>query len=72
MYTNKGSQEEMDSRSRLVAKGCKGGDNDRDDLLAGIPPLEAKRLLLSRAMTRRRGGRRRKLSLSDARKAHLN
>ena len=62
----------MEVRSRLVARDFKGGDKDRDDLFAGSPPLEAKRLLLSRAATRRRDGRRRKLMFVDARKAHLN
>ena len=41
----------MEVRSRLVARDFKGGDKDRDDLFAGSPPLEAKRLLLSRAAT---------------------
>ncbi len=36
------------------------------------PPLEAKRMLLSRAATRRRDGKMRKLLFVDARKAHLN
>ena len=62
----------MEVRSRLVARDFKGGDKDRDDLFAGSPPLEAKRLLLSRAATRRKDGRRRKLMFIDARKAHLN
>ena len=63
---------DMVVRSRLVARDFKGGDKDRDDLFAGTPPLEATRLLLSRAVTRRGDGRRRKLTFIDARKAHLN
>jgi hypothetical protein len=72
--TNKGGWDlvSMLIRSRLVARDFKGGDKDRDDLFAEIPPLEAKRMLLSRAATRRRDGRMRKLLFIDARKAHLN
>ena len=72
--TNKGGEEEedMEVRSRMVARDFKGGDKDRDDLFAGSPPLEAKRLLVSRAATRRRDGLRRKLLFIDVRKAHLN
>eukprot|EP00973_Karenia_brevis_P087927 12195583-Karenia_brevis.AAC.1 len=40
-------------RSRMVAKSYKGADKGRDDLFAETPPLEAKRLLMSRAVTRR-------------------
>ena len=66
------SGEGMVVRSRLVARDFKGGDKDRDDLFAGSPPLEAKRMLLSRAVTRMVDGRVRKLMFVDARKAHLN
>ena len=59
-------------RSRLVAREFKGDDSGRDDLFAGTPPLEAKRMLFSRAVSRTKGGRFRKLLLIDARKAHLN
>jgi hypothetical protein len=70
--TNKGGPGEMMVRSRLVARDFKGGDKDRDDLFAETPPLEAKRMLLSRAATMREDGRWRKLLFVDARKAHLN
>ena len=70
--TNKGVLPEFEVRSRLVARDFKGGDKDRDDLFAETPPLEAKRLLLSRAATKRRDGQWRKLLFIDARKAHLN
>eukprot|EP00973_Karenia_brevis_P017813 2447707-Karenia_brevis.AAC.1 len=46
-----------DIRSRMVAKNYKGNDKGRDDLFAETPPLEAKRLLMSRAMTKRDDGR---------------
>ena len=59
--TNKGGLDDWDIRSRLVARDFKGGDKGRDDLFAETPPLEAKRMLLSRAATRRRGGKTRKL-----------
>ena len=49
---NKGTPDEMVIRCRLVARDFKGGDKDRDDLFAETPPLEAKRMLLSRAATR--------------------
>ena len=69
---NKGGEDKMEVRSRLVARDFKGNDKDRDDLFAGTPPLEAKRMLLSRAATRRTDGKQRKLLFIDARKAHLN
>eukprot|EP00973_Karenia_brevis_P039756 5487493-Karenia_brevis.AAC.1 len=59
-------------RSRMVAKNYKGRDKGRDDLFAEPPPLEAKRLLMSRAMTKRVDGRCRKLMFIDVKKAHLN
>ena len=59
--TNKGDDYDLEweIRSRLVARDFKGGEKHRDDLFAETPPLEAKRLLLSRAMTKRVDGRRR-------------
>jgi hypothetical protein len=62
-------------RCRLVARDFKGkGERDREDLFAATPPLEAKRILISRVVTRRkrRGRGVRKLMFIDARKAHLN
>jgi hypothetical protein len=59
-------------RSRSVARDFKGNDKDRDDLFAATPPLEAKRLLISRAATRVNGRLTRKLLFIDAKKAHLN
>eukprot|EP00973_Karenia_brevis_P077974 10832168-Karenia_brevis.AAC.1 len=56
----------------MVAKNYKGGDKGRDDLFAETPPLEAKRLLMSRAMTKRTDGRYRKLMFVDVKKAHSN
>ena len=56
-------------RCRLVARDFKGGDKDRDDLFAETPPLEGKRLLVSRAATRRKDGKWRKLMFVDVKKA---
>ena len=72
--TNKGKDGEWDVRCRLVARDFKGGDKGRDDLFAETPPLEAKRMLFSRAASRPRGrkGDWRKLMFIDVRKAHLN
>jgi len=70
--TNKGGNGEILIRSRLVARDFKGKDNDRNDLFAGTPPLEAKKMLFSRAVTRRKDRTFRKLLFIDARKAHLN
>ena len=70
--TNKGGPDKMDIRCRLVARDFKGRDKDRDDLFAETPPLEGKRMLMSRAVTRTKGKGTRKLMFIDARKAHLN
>ena len=69
---NKGAPDRMEVRSRLVARDFKAGDKDRDDLFAETPPLEAKRMLFSRAATRSKKGSRRKLLFIDAKKVHLN
>eukprot|EP00973_Karenia_brevis_P034561 4768027-Karenia_brevis.AAC.1 len=52
--TNQAWPDGMEVRCRVVARDFKGGDKGRDDLFAETPPLEAKRLLLSRALTRMR------------------
>ena len=48
------------------------GEKDREDLFAATPPLEAKRMLMSKATTRWKKGGIRKMMFIDARKAHLN
>lgn len=60
------------TRSRLVARDFRGGDRHRDDLFAATPPLEAIRVLISRAATETPSRRRRKMMFVDAKKAHLN
>eukprot|EP00973_Karenia_brevis_P039510 5453174-Karenia_brevis.AAC.1 len=62
----------MEVMCKVVARDFKGGDKGRDDLFAETPPPEAKRMLFSRAVSRRADGRVRKLMFVDARKAHLN
>ena len=62
-------------RSRLVArdfKGKGGGKEKEDSLYASTPPLEALRMLCSKAAAPGRNGRLRKMLFMDARKAHLN
>ena len=54
--TNTGGKGEFLIRSRLVARDFKGKDNDRDDLFAGTPPLEATKMLFSRAVTKKKDG----------------
>ena len=62
-------------RCRLVARYFKNKkEKDPEKLFAATPPLEAKRALFSRAVTRRKkkGTGPRKLLFVDARKPHLN
>ena len=61
-------------RRRLGARDFKGKDEkDRENLFAATPPLELKRVLMSKAVTRRKKRHGiRKLLFIDARKAHLN
>ena len=46
---NKGDEENKEYRSRLVAQEIKR--DKRDDLFAATPPLEAKKMLFSLAVT---------------------
>eukprot|EP00973_Karenia_brevis_P024491 3378904-Karenia_brevis.AAC.1 len=71
--TNKAHMKgKFEVRSRMVARNFKGGDKDRDDLFAETPALEAKRLLMSRALTSRKDGRSTTLMFIDVKRAHLN
>eukprot|EP00973_Karenia_brevis_P022303 3068108-Karenia_brevis.AAC.1 len=71
--TNKNHMKgKFEVRSRMVAKNYKGKDKGRDDLFAETHPLEAKRMLFSRAVTKRDDGKHRKLMFIDVKKAHLN
>ena len=49
MDVNKGDDQNLEYRSRLVAKEIK--KDKREDLFAATPPLEAKKILLSMAAT---------------------
>ena len=75
---DKGRGGETDVRSRWVARDFKGkGDKDREDLFAGMPPLEAKKALFKMAAARMKGkgtrrGKKMKIMFIDVRKAHLN
>ena len=72
---NKGDQDNPEYRSRLVAKEIK--NDKRQDLFAATPPLEAKKLLMSMAMTEgvgfKRGQEKRgmKLDFIDVRRAYF-
>ena len=47
--TDKGTEEDPRIRSRLVARDFrKQGEKDREDLFAATPPLELKRVLMSK------------------------
>ena len=73
--TNKGVEGQMEVRSRLVARNfkVKGGCKEREDMIfASTPPLEALRMLCSKAAAPSARGSRRKMLFMDARKAHLN
>ena len=52
--TNKSSDVEWDLRRRLVARGFKGGQEQREHLFAETPPLEGESLLIA---GRRPGGK---------------
>ena len=72
--TNKGTKEKPDVRSRMVGRDFKGGKGrDEDELFASTPPLEALRMLMSKAASTRKNKRRmRKMLFIDAKKANLN
>ena len=64
-----------DERSRWVAQDFKGNDNNRDDLFAAMPTLEAKKALFRMGATRMKskpGRSKMKMLFIDVKKAHLN
>ena len=74
--TNKGDERSPEIRCRLVAKEVKKRNNTEKEsanFFASTPPLEAVKLLISEAMTKRvsRNNRPLKLSFVDVKKAHL-
>ena len=70
VITNKGDDASPNVRARLVGKEFK--TNNTMAMFAATPPLEAKRLLFSRAVTRQEDGRQRKLMFVDVKKEHLS
>ena len=61
-------------RCRWAGRDFKGNDNNRDDLFAATPPLEANKTLISRAASQKGMPKHewRKLSFIDIRKAHCH
>ena len=75
--TNKGTDDSPEVRSRLVARDFKTKEKrEHEDLFAATPPIEAGRLVISKAATwgiLPNGKKKlRKLMFIDAKKAHLN
>ena len=75
--TNKGSEERPEVRSRLVARDFRTkAKREEEALFAATPPIEAGRMVLSKAATWKRNGNGkrglRKIIFIDAKKAHLN
>ena len=75
--TNKGTWESIEVRSRMVTRDFKGGDKDRDELFVETPPLEAKKMLFSLAVTEGVGfdrdrSRGMKIDFIDVRRAYFH
>ena len=75
MDIDKGDPVHPEHRSRIVAREIKANDVFRDDLFAATPPLEAKKMLLSLAMTEGFGyhnnaSKQMKLEFIDIRRAY--
>ena len=64
---NKGDDANPVYRSRLVAKEF--NNQDAEGLFAGTPPLEALRILMSRAATRRKDGQKSVIMINDVSRA---
>ena len=54
-----------------MARDLKGNDKGRDDLLAETPPWDTIKIILSKAITRRRDEGYRKAMFNDVRKTRL-
>ena len=67
---NKGDNELVEVRSRLVAREIKQKGIDR--YFAGTPPLALVRCVMSRAATLSKTGKRRQLLVLDAKRAFLH
>jgi len=71
---NKGDTSNPDHRSRWVGREFKGRDNNRDDLFAATPPLEAKKSLIALAALQKgvSNNEIKKLGFIDIRKAYFH
>ena len=75
---DKGTAECPDIRCRLVARDFKPkGDNERGDLFAAMPPLEAKKMLFrmpigQKRILRQKKMQKMKLMFTSVKQAHLN
>ena len=67
---NKGDEESPDYRSRMVGKEFNVGSDPA--LYAATPPLEALRLIVSRAATTRRGSGKMKVMINDVKRAYFH
>ena len=66
-------QKETGPRSRYVGRDFKPkGEGPRAEIFASMPPLEAKKILFSRAASQAGERRKRKLLFIDIKKAHMN
>ena len=67
--TNKGDADNPNVRFRLVGKEIRTGSDDA--LFARTPPLEALRLIISRAATLGAGGKRSEIMINDVSRAYF-
>ena len=67
--TNKGDFDNPKIRSRLVGKEFRTGPDDA--LFTSTPPLEALRLIVSRAATSGAGGEKKEMMVNDVSRAYL-
>ena len=66
-------QKEAGVRSRYVGRDFKPkGEDPRAEIFASMPPLEAKKILFSRAASQVGQARKKKLLFIDIKKAHMN
>ena len=72
--TNKGTAEQPEYRSRVVAMEIKRGNEDKSvdhELFAEMPPIEALRMVISHAATLGKNGEARHLLVADVRRAYF-
>ena len=66
--TNKGTEDNTETRCRLVARDFRGADRETEDPFAATSPWKVTELLMSHATDRTNG----KANKIDVKKAHLN